>query len=339
MDDLLCAVGGERYIKKLSRVVSMARPGPWDFRSEEGVGYDDVLLYSNEKFAWTDEYSVIFPCNLRNDNEGSASLKKSYAKCDLEKPGETREMRVERMDLWKSIPPHGNVLELRAGRLLESHESRYTAVSVMERMDCTLEQLIYTDKDFLLGCTYEHLLAIIKQVCMGLAHLHKNGFIHFDLQPRNVLVSKAEDGKLVVKIAGFDLLKAIKPGENSVEQRSRGTEAYMAPEVLAADPETDGHVRFTSAADVYSLGVIIWEILNRQKPQYRLNHRGRNGRKIVWPTVGRTDSIWCEGPLSLCDIVESCLSFKDSSPACDIRSVMEQVLQTLKAMKDRESEG
>jgi serine/threonine protein kinase len=103
-------------------------------------------------------------------------------------------------------------------------------------------------------------LAIVPQICEALQFAHDEGIVHRDIKPENILIDKR--GR--VKIADFGLAKLLGPdgsdhsltGVNQV----MGTLRYMAPEQMQGAREVDHR------ADIYSLGVVFYELLTRELP-------------------------------------------------------------------------
>src|SRR5215472_11821345 len=93
---------------------------------------------------------------------------------------------------------------------------------------------------------------IARQICAGLAAAHERGVIHRDLKPANVMLDGA--GKIRITDFGLAGLAASIQGE---EARA-GTPAYMAPEQLAGK-------EVTTKSDIYSLGLILYEILTGKR--------------------------------------------------------------------------
>ncbi len=108
-------------------------------------------------------------------------------------------------------------------------------------------------------------LALFAAVCEAVQHAHQKGVIHRDLKPSNALVA-VEDGRAVPKIIDFGIAKAIGGGlaaATLVTERGRliGTPDYMSPE----QAEMTG-LDVDTRTDIYSLGVILYELLTGALP-------------------------------------------------------------------------
>jgi serine/threonine-protein kinase len=99
-------------------------------------------------------------------------------------------------------------------------------------------------------------LSIVAQACRGLEYAHRNGVVHRDVKPGNLL--RNEEG--VVKLADFGIAKAISE-ESSITQVGSvlGTAAYLAPEQAAGE-------QAGPAADLYGLGVVTYQLLSGRLP-------------------------------------------------------------------------
>lgn len=119
-------------------------------------------------------------------------------------------------------------------------------------------------------CDQSHLtiaerLSLFAQVCQAIQHAHQKGIIHRDIKPSNVLVTM-HDGMPVAKVIDFGIAKAIRGRltdhtlHTEVDQLI-GTPAYISPE--QASP---AQVTVDTRTDIYSLGVLLYELLTGQTP-------------------------------------------------------------------------
>ena len=97
----------------------------------------------------------------------------------------------------------------------------------------------------------EEALAIVPPLCEALQFAHERGIVHRDIKPENLLLTK--DGR--VKIADFGIAKMLGAEAGATEEKAAGTPGYMAPEQFGAPKLVD------SRADIYSLGVVFYEML------------------------------------------------------------------------------
>jgi serine/threonine protein kinase len=104
------------------------------------------------------------------------------------------------------------------------------------------------------------------QAAKGMHFLHSSGIVHRDLKSLNLLL----DNKWNVKVSDFGLTKfkeEIKNNKAAEELRGGGSVHWTAPEVLNETPGVD-----LVLADVYSFGIILWELLTRQQPYAGLRY-------------------------------------------------------------------
>jgi tRNA A-37 threonylcarbamoyl transferase component Bud32 len=106
----------------------------------------------------------------------------------------------------------------------------------------------------------EEALKIVPQICEALQYAHDEGVVHRDIKPENILLDK----KGHVKIADFGLAKLLGPktADSALtgSQQIMGTPHYMAPEQMERPLAVDHR------ADIYSLGVVFYEMLTGELP-------------------------------------------------------------------------
>jgi beta-lactam-binding protein with PASTA domain/serine/threonine protein kinase len=113
-------------------------------------------------------------------------------------------------------------------------------------------------------------LALLEPVVSALAAAHRAGFVHRDVKPENVLI--ADDGR--IKVADFGLAKAVSANtKHTATGVLIGTVSYIAPELVV-----DG--RSDARADVYAVGVILYELLTGTKP-----HQGESPIQVAYKHV------------------------------------------------------
>src|SRR5258706_3473297 len=105
---------------------------------------------------------------------------------------------------------------------------------------------------------------IAKQVCDGVDYAHGRSVIPRDIKPENILLEERASGGVRVRVADFGLAKLVqrRPSDFSMTAPNRlmGTPDYMAPEQRQKPNEVDAR------ADVYALGVVLYEMLTGQLP-------------------------------------------------------------------------
>ncbi|XP_019464993.1 PREDICTED: serine/threonine-protein kinase STY46-like isoform X3 [Lupinus angustifolius] len=136
---------------------------------------------------------------------------------------------------------------------------------------CTIPSSLYIVTEYMSGgsmydflhiqkavLTLSSLLKVAIDVSEGLHCLHNHGIIHRDLKSANLLM----DGKGVVKIADFGVARLLDP--TGIMTAETGTYRWMAPEVIEHNP-------YSHKADIFSFGIILWELLTGKLPYEHLS--------------------------------------------------------------------
>src|ERR1700756_401511 len=144
---------------------------------------------------------------------------------------------------------HPNIVQVFDFGLDESSHQHFI---VMEHVDGESCAELLRDRGHL---DVDQAVEIVSQACRGLDYAHRNGVVHRDVKPGNLLVSKSD----VVKLADFGIARATDQSSITQVGSVLGTAAYLSPE--QARGEEAG-----PRADIYSLGVVAYQLLSGRLP-------------------------------------------------------------------------
>ncbi len=169
-------------------------------------------------------------------------------------------------------------------------------------------------------------LQFAREIAEGLAAAHRQGLVHRDIKPANVMITPSGHVKLLdFGVAGEDVESAAADRTRTVVPQFTshgGTPHYMAPEQAAGQP-------VTARADLFSLGVLLFECLTGTLP-FSGSSTYDYVRNVMQSTPRRLDRLAPETPASLVDLVEACL---EKVPAERPESA-ETVVTALRRMSD-----
>ena len=108
-----------------------------------------------------------------------------------------------------------------------------------------------------------HLNKLLVDVLAGLSHLHRNGIVHRDIKPKNILVKNTSEGP-VAKITDFGISKVISSDQKTRSSVLMGTIDYMAPEQF--NPAKYGkNGKLSTNVDLWGFGCLVYEIVMNEK--------------------------------------------------------------------------
>ncbi|KAL5055088.1 hypothetical protein RYX36_035770 [Vicia faba] len=142
-------------------------------------------------------------------------------------------------------------------------------------------------------------LKMLRDICRGLMHIHRMKIIHRDVKSANCLVDK----HWTVKICDFGLSRIITDSPMK-DSSSAGTPEWMAPELIRNEP-------FTEKCDIFSLGVIMWELCNLSRPW-----EGVPPERVVYTVANEGSRLEIpEGPLGR--LISECWAEPHERPSCE----------------------
>lgn len=156
--------------------------------------------------------------------------------------------------LMIELPPHPNIVQVLG---ISKHPSTGESLLVLEYCNGTsLDRLLYDTEENL---TQAKQIELAKMICQGMLHLHNNRIVHRDLSSRNVLLHNG-----VAKISDFGMARTIGSSAQGHTKTNIGPVRWMSPESLRNNS-------YSYKSDVWSFGIVIYEILARSEPHINID--------------------------------------------------------------------
>jgi hypothetical protein len=169
--------------------------------------------------------------------------------------------------------------------------------------------------------------SILRQLGSALEAAHKKGVIHRDLKPENVMLQQLGDGRQIVKLIDFGVarVEASSVSSDTAVIGLAGTPSYMAPEHISGKP--------VPASDIFSLGVIAYEILTGKRPftakqPFALREQHKQGI-----SRGAIRNLRPETPVEAENAIRESLEFEVSRRPSDVRSLCDRIGLSLESVK------
>jgi serine/threonine-protein kinase len=175
--------------------------------------------------------------------------------------------------------------------------------------------------------TWEHMVALGQQLCAALQHAHDLGIVHRDLKPSNLMVL-ADD---TVKLTDFGIAKDLDVTALTEANCTVGTAAYMSPE------QCRGERNLTHKSDLYSMGVMFFELLSGKKP-FSADNPMEMFMKHVGEKPPRVSQL-VDVPPWLDTLIDQLLAKKPEHRPMNAAAVGEALNRVLEKVEARQSAG
>ena len=168
---------------------------------------------------------------LHYDFANEEELKKRFQREALSATSLTHPHIVNIFDVGQEDEHHYLVMEYIAGKTLKDYINTHGALSA------------------------EHAVSVMQQLVSGISHAHHNNIVHRDIKPQNVLMNGDDD----VKITDFGIAMALNSTVHTKTNSVIGTVHYLSPEQARGGMAT-------KRSDIYSLGIVFYELLTGELP-------------------------------------------------------------------------
>ena len=208
--------------------------------------FEKVKINNKERILGSGAFGDVYLA--KNKNDGILYAIKQLDKLKIKQIGVKTEL------IYREINIHLKLVHPNIARLYSYHEDEKAFYLIIEYVEKgTLFNLIQRSK----GMTEEQAFKCFVQVAAGFHFLHENNLIHRDLKPENCLIDKNDN----IKICDFGWTVDSTQGTRAT---FCGTYEYMAPEIVKEEP-------YNEMIDVWSLGILLYELLHSYSP-FRVNN-------------------------------------------------------------------
>lgn len=158
-------------------------------------------------------------------------------------------------------------------------------------------------------------LRVARDVAEAMKYMHQQGILNLDLKSRNILLQE-KNSKLRAKLADFGL-SMFKWQAKLNPKGLKGSPCWMAPELFQRNIE-----EYNEAVDVYAFGIVLWEIVTGECPEYHFQDLKQLMRSVI---SGQRLSIPSDVPASLSELIQQCWH---QDPK--LRPAFDEIVETLK---------
>jgi serine/threonine-protein kinase len=152
----------------------------------------------------------------------------------------------------------------------------------------------------------------VREVARALSYAHSRGLVHRDVKPGNIMITRRGE----VKLMDFGIVREM-DSDLTKTGAFLGTPNYMAPEQFLGD-------EITPATDIFSIGVVLYEILGGRKP-FKADSEGSLARKVRIEKESKLRSVNPAVPRKLQRITRACLRKKPGRRPADAEALIHQL--------------
>ncbi len=235
--------------KLVFEAMSMARPAT----SVQTIGLYDVI----EKVDQDDRFTLFLARHRYIETQPKTLLKVYHF--DVYASEEEKQYRIREIfhgqDAMRLLGAHRNLL--RTGDMFAWSDDSFVEPEEYVERGQWLETLL--DKQIWKTLTWQTKTLIIRSIAAGLGYAHRQGVIHRDVRPRNILVASH-----TVKLGNFDMAFIPNAPNLSIAQsvRDHFDRRYVAPAVWLNPRDV------TPASDIYSLGLVFYQLITGEPPRH-----------------------------------------------------------------------
>jgi len=157
----------------------------------------------------------------------------------------------------------GHVAKLSHPNIIQIYDygiSEYGPYIVMELVrGGSLRQMVRASQ-----LAIERTVGLMEQICSAVAAAHNAGIIHRDLKPDNILIETQSDGRLLAKVLDFGIAKLREASVEDADTNLTGANVIGSPNYMS--PEQCMGAELDPRSDIYSLGVVLYEMLTGRTP-------------------------------------------------------------------------
>ncbi|GBC07528.1 hypothetical protein RclHR1_07510004 [Rhizophagus clarus] len=228
---------------------------------KEHIKFYEYEQFSNFQYIGTGSFGIVNRVNWRNSQKHLA-LKSFFNLDNITLKEIVRELKIQHeVDFHDNIICYHGITKIKS----EIFDKNFNYMLLMEYIDGGSLRS-YLKKNFN-KLTWDDKLNMASQLADAVSHLHKKGIVHNDLHSGNILIHQN-----VIKLADFGLSKRIKTSSNFQSKSLFEVIPYVDPKIFNSQINNNNQLTqihsLNEKSDVYSVGILLWEISSGKPPFY-----------------------------------------------------------------------